>query len=145
MASISTLSLAVKLDRGVTLSAFVQGQLHSVVDERGMLVVAQHVFGFEVRRVFWIVGQGGQLRGAHRHHVTRQALIAVSGRVEVNVDDGLHSARVILASPERYLLIEPDDWHTMQLNDGAVLLVFASHEYDPADYIHEPYQDRKAQ
>lgn len=122
-----------------------QGQLPSVVDERGMLVVAEHAFGFEVRRVFWIVGRTSEIRGGHRHHLTRQALIAVSGRVEVNVDDGVRSATVTLASPERFLILEPKDWHTMRFDDGAVLLVFASHVYDSADYIHEPYKDRKAQ
>jgi hypothetical protein len=122
------------------MSAFVQVKLKSVADERGMLVVAQQAFGFDIRRVFWILGGPLRIRGEHRHHVTRQAFVAVVGSVEIRLDDGVHTATVVLDSPANSLLVEPDDWHSMHFSEGAVLLVFASHDYDPDDYIYEPYE-----
>lgn len=121
------------------VSEFEQLRLASVSDQRGMLVVMQEDLPFEVRRVFWIVGADGQTRGSHRHRVTRQALVAVIGVVTVTLDNGERAAQVVLDSPAMALLVEPEDWHTMHFGPGAVLLVFASHEYEAADYIHEPY------
>lgn len=109
-----------------------------------MLVVMQNDLPFEIRRVFWIVGADGQTRGAHRHRKTRQALVAVCGEVTVTLDNGERSATVVLDSPATSLLVEPEDWHTMHFGPGAVLLVFASHEYEAADYIHDPYSSKGA-
>jgi dTDP-4-dehydrorhamnose 3,5-epimerase-like enzyme len=113
--------------------------LHAVNDVRGTLTILQDSLPFEVLRTFWINGADGQTRGGHRHHVTRQALVAVSGSVSVYMDDGRHQATVNLGAPSQCLIVEPEDWHTMLFGPGAVLLVFASHDYDPADYIPEPY------
>jgi hypothetical protein len=121
---------------------FVQVPLKAVSDDRGTLVVAQDVFPFEVRRLFWVVGAGGKTRGRHRHHTTRQALIAIQGSVVVDLDDGRRTATVTLDSPAVALIVEPEDWHTMHFSDAAILLVAASHDYDAADYIHEPYPVR---
>jgi hypothetical protein len=123
------------------VSAFVQLRLQTVRD-RGTLVVLQDVLPFDVHRAYWIGGADGQLRGGHRHRATRQALVAVAGRVTVSIDDGKHRAEVVLDSPSSCLLVEPEDWHTMFFEAGAVLLVFASHPFDPDDYIDEPYQRR---
>lgn len=114
-------------------------QLQSVRDARGTLTVLQDVLPFEMRRIFWISGADGQTRGAHRHRATRMAMIAVAGTVRVCIDDGTQVRTVMLDDPARCLLVEPEDWHTMHFERGAVLLVVASHPYDPADYIHEPY------
>ncbi len=123
------------------MSAFVQLELKAVRD-RGTLVVMQDALPFEVRRVFWITGASGFTRGGHRHKATRQALVAVAGCVTVHLDDGLHSADVILRSPSRCLLVEPEDWHTMEFDADAVLVVLASTRFDSDDYIDEPYHPR---
>lgn len=124
------------------MSDFRRVELHAVPDGRGTLIVAQNAFPFEVRRIFWIVGAGGQVRGGHRHHVTRQALVAIQGRVVVSLDDGSQLAEVVLDRPSTALIVEPEDWHTMAFDDSAILLVAASHDYDALDYIHERYPER---
>lgn len=113
--------------------------LPAFADPRGHLTVLQQVLPFDIRRVFWITGADGHTRGGHRHHTTRQALIAVSGRVTVLMDDGHHRQDVLLESPNQCLIVEPDDWHTMTFASGAALLVFASQLYDVKDYIDEAY------
>ena len=113
--------------------------LPSFTDARGNLTVMQSVLPFEIRRVFWITGADGHTRGGHRHHQTRQALIAVSGTVLVPMNDGRKRADIVLDGPSRCLIVEPDDWHLMRFQTGSALLVFASHEYDAKDYIDEEY------
>lgn len=66
--------------------------------------------------------------------------MAVSGAVSVLMDDGEHAETILLSSPDEFLLVEPEDWHAMTFSDNAVLMVFASHRFDAADYVKDPYE-----
>lgn len=120
-------------------SAFKLITLPTVADIRGNLTVIDNALPFKIRRSFWIYGAGGQRRGGHRHHVTRQALIAIAGTVNVFMDDGLNAEEISLSSPNVCLVVEPKDWHYMDFTQSSILLVFASHGYDKNDYISQPY------
>jgi hypothetical protein len=126
---------------GKLVSDFNLMELFNVPDARGSLTVLQDVLPFDTARVFWITSAAGNTRGGHRHHVTRQALISLSGEVNVYMNDGVHSAFIKLDSPSKCLIVEPEDWHTMTFGENAVLLVFASHRYDGDDYIDAPYSE----
>ncbi|CAN0617637.1 dTDP-6-deoxy-3,4-keto-hexulose isomerase [Burkholderia multivorans] len=121
------------------MSEFRVIQAKTFRDARGGLSVLDGTLPFEMKRVYWIYDCDAQLRGGHRHHITRQALIAVQGQVAVALDDGRHRAEVVLSSPDQCLIVEPDDWHTMRFGPGAVLLVIASEPFDADDYIDEGY------
>lgn len=108
-------------------------------DPRGALTVLDGALPFPIVRTYWIYGADNQTRGGHRHHNTRQALIAISGTVTIYMNDGVTSENVVLDSPGHCLLVEPKDWHTMTFGPGSVLLVIASHPYDRSDYIDEKY------
>jgi dTDP-4-dehydrorhamnose 3,5-epimerase-like enzyme len=108
-------------------------------DERGGLTVLEKLLPFAIERAYWIYNADGQTRGGHRHHVTRQALVAVAGEVSVHMNDGKQKRDILLGTPAQCLLVEPEDWHTMSFGKGAVLLVLASHHYDKNDYINEAY------
>jgi WxcM-like, C-terminal len=122
------------------LSAFTLLELKTISDARGALTVMDGALPFPVVRSFWIYGADGQKRGGHRHHKTRQALIALSGTVVVSMDNGETQEEISLSSPDKCLLVEPRDWHEMAFGTDAILLVFASHGYDSDDYIHTPYK-----
>jgi hypothetical protein len=122
------------------MSSFRQFELRWIRDSLGTLTVVQDALPFVIRRIFWITDADGKTRGGHRHHVTRQALVAVAGSIDIYLDDGRQQVTVRLSDPTRCLIVEPDDWHTMRFGSGAVLLVMASHLYDRADYIDEPYR-----
>jgi hypothetical protein len=109
-------------------------------DARGYLTVLDKLLPFPIVRTYWIYGADGQIRGGHRHHVTRQALIAVAGTVSIFLNDGAEQTTVVLDKPDLCLLVEPKDWHTMTFGPGSVLLVMASHPYDRNDYIDERYE-----
>lgn len=114
--------------------------LPTYADQRGCLTVLNSLLPFEIKRVYWIYGSDGQIRGEHRHRMTRQALIAISGEITIFMDDGINQSLVHLNKPNTCLLVEPKDWHSMSFGPGSILLALASHEYDPNDYIHERYE-----
>ncbi len=79
-----------------------------------------------------------EIRGEHAHRVCHQFLVCVSGQVTVAVDDGQHRGEVLLDDPTLGIYIPPLTWGSQFRYDAdAVLLVLASHAYDPDDYIRE--------
>jgi acetyltransferase-like isoleucine patch superfamily enzyme/dTDP-4-dehydrorhamnose 3,5-epimerase-like enzyme len=94
---------------------------------------------FDVRRWFLVYDvPTREVRGEHAHRECHQFLVCVSGSVNVVVDDGEHRGEVRLDEPTIGVHVPPWVWGTQYRYDGdAVLLVFASHAYDPGDYIRE--------
>jgi dTDP-4-dehydrorhamnose 3,5-epimerase-like enzyme len=121
-------------------NTFAMQSMKCIADERGKICILDRDMPFVAKRCFWITDADGQTRGGHRHHVTRQLLVALRGRVDVYMNNGREESTVALDDPARYLLVEPQDWHTMTFGPGSVLLVLASHEYQPEDYIYTPYE-----
>ena len=116
-------------------------QLDTFESDAGDLTVFEKILPGEIKRVFYIRGQAGHERGGHRHLNTWQALICISGSCRVFVDDKQNQEYYLLNSPEKCLLLAPQDWHVMdQFEEGAILLVLANTQYDKDDYIFEPYQ-----
>lgn len=113
--------------------------LPTFTDSRGSLTVLEQALPFQVVRTYWIYSADEQIRGGHRHVYTRQGLVALSGSVEVYMNDGSTSSTILLNDPSKCLLVEPKDWHTMSFGPGAVLLVMSSHAYDRNEYISEEY------
>jgi len=108
-------------------------------DSRGDLTVIEKSLPFDVQRIYYIYNSTIQ-RGGHRHKETTQALICVSGSVDVYVHDGESEETITLNSPSQCLIVNPQVWHTMQNKSReTVLLVLASHHYNQEDYIDEPY------
>ena len=121
-------------------------QTTRVADMRGHLAATEFSeLPFVPRRSF-VVFQvpGTEIRGEHAHRQCHQLLACVHGSVTVMVDDG-HDRRVIrLDRPELGLHIPPMVWASQyQYSADAVLLVLASHSYDPDDYIRDYQQFRQ--
>jgi dTDP-4-dehydrorhamnose 3,5-epimerase-like enzyme len=109
-------------------------------DERGALTVADEFqLPFKIVRSYWIYGADEQVRGGHRHKKTRQALIAINGKITIYLNDGIASTNISLEKPDQCLIVEPKDWHTMTFERDSILLVLSSHIYDKDEYIHEAY------
>ena len=109
-------------------------------DERGFLTVMEDILPFKIERIYWIYGADQQIRGGHRHRITKQALVAVAGTVNLKINDGRKETLFVLDNPSKCIIVEPEDWHTMYFKNNAVLLVFASHKYDKNDYIEKPFK-----
>ncbi len=109
-------------------------------DERGRLTIIEKVLPFEIKRFYYVYDVRGK-RGGHRHHKTIQALVCLGGSCEVYVNDGSHEKIFLLDHSDKCLIVEPQDWHTMdKFTNGSTLLVFASEYYDVNDYIDEEYK-----
>lgn len=79
-----------------------------------------------------------EVRGEHAHRWCSQVLIAAHGALSVVVDDGRESAEIRLQGPAEGLMIPPGVWGVQyRFSREAVLWVFASHPYDPEDYIRD--------
>lgn len=110
-------------------------------DERGLLAVLEESknIPFPIKRVFYIYATLPEIRrGFHAHYHTRQALVCVAGKCKIFLDNVKRKENIILDSPSKVLLLEPEDWHEMyDFSTDCVLLVLASHKYDPTDYIRD--------
>ena len=109
-------------------------------DDRGSLSVVEKVLPFTIKRIFYIYDVKDSKRGGHRHHTTVQAAICISGECKIYSNNSMQEEIFHLNSPNKCLLLETEDWHTMyDFTEGAILLVLASEEFDASDYIYSPY------
>jgi acetyltransferase-like isoleucine patch superfamily enzyme/dTDP-4-dehydrorhamnose 3,5-epimerase-like enzyme len=123
--------------RGVHIQRFAQFS-----DIRGCLIAGEspsEAIPFVPRRWFLVYDvPSREVRGEHAHRVCEQFLICVAGQVTVAVDDGAGRSEVLLGDPTLGVYIPPMVWASQfRYDPGAVLLVLASHPYEPDDYIRE--------
>ncbi|RDI58540.1 WxcM-like domain-containing protein [Microvirga subterranea] len=117
-------------------------------DMRGELSVGE--FGAQIpftpERYFLVYNvPGREVRGEHAHKQCEQFLVCVRGSCNVLLDDGERRTEVTLDKPNLGLYMPPMIWGTQyRYSPDAVLLVFASHRYDPDDYIRSYDQFRLA-
>jgi dTDP-4-dehydrorhamnose 3,5-epimerase-like enzyme len=111
-------------------------------DNRGNLTVIENVLPFEIKRIFYIYGVDDSVRGNHRHKLTIQAAICISGSCKILCDNNFEKIEFTLDSPTKCLVLNPEDYHSMlDFSKDAILLVLASEKYNPKDYIFEPYNN----
>jgi len=113
-------------------------------DLRGDLLVAelQNDIPFPVRRLFFVMNvPSHHVRGEHAHKQCHQLLVCLQGSVTAKADNGTAREEWVLDSPDVGLHIHPMTWAGQyKYSQNAVLAVFASHAYDPDDYIRD-YED----
>ncbi|MGV3706988.1 MAG: sugar 3,4-ketoisomerase [Arcticibacter sp.] len=115
--------------------------LKTFTDKRGNLTVIEKIIPFDIKRIFYIYGVDDSVRGGHRHHRTIQAAICIRGKCTIFNDDSTDQEEFQLDSPDKCLLLEPEDWHQMHsFSEDAILMVLASEFFDAGDYIYEPYR-----
>lgn len=121
---------------GVSLCEFPR-----IADMRGSLSVGEFEksIPFSVKRYFLVFDVPSQeVRGEHAHHECHQFLICVHGRCNVVADDGTNREEFVLDRPNLGIHLPPMTWGIQyKYSQDAVLLVFASHYYDSADYIRD--------
>jgi acetyltransferase-like isoleucine patch superfamily enzyme/dTDP-4-dehydrorhamnose 3,5-epimerase-like enzyme len=94
---------------------------------------------FKPERYFLVFDvPSAETRGEHAHKICKQFLICVHGSVSIVVDDGRRREEFVLDRPNLGLYVPPMIWGVQyKYTRDAVLLVFASHYYDPNDYIRD--------
>lgn len=109
-------------------------------EARGELTALEfeNTLPFRARRLFLVHGvPPGSSRGAHAHKLCDQFLICTAGAVTVEFDNGTEKDSILLNRRNVGLFLPSLVWaRQTYLEPNSSLLVLASHEYDPADYIH---------
>lgn len=121
---------------GVTLH-----RLPRVADIRGSLTVGEfdRSIPFLPKRYFMVFDvPSAETRGEHAHKDCHQFLICVRGSCAVVADDGIDRQEFLLDRQDLGIYLPPMVWGIQyKYSADAVLLVFASHYYDSADYIRD--------
>lgn len=119
-------------------------QLPQFRDLRGGLLPVEFEkhLPFIPKRQFFVYGvPGSKVRGEHAHKKCKQFLLAINGSVSVVVDNGTNAYEVKLDSPSKGLYLADKVWGIQyKFTADAILAVYASDVYDPADYIRS-YED----
>ena len=127
---------------GVTLH-----RLPRVTDIRGSLTVGEfdRSIPFLPKRYFMVFDvPSSETRGEHAHKDCHQFLICVRGSCVVVADDGINRQEFLLDRQDLGIYLPPMVWGIQyKYSADAVLLVFASHYYDSADYIRDYSQFRQ--
>src|SRR5689334_15926201 len=114
--------------------------LKTFIDKRGNLTVIEKTIPLDINRIYYIYRVDKSVRGGHRHKKTIQAAICIQGSCHINNNSGKEKAEFQLDKPNKCLILEPEDWHTMDnFSPDAILMVLASEYFDQNDYIFEPY------
>lgn len=112
-----------------------------VEDIRGSLSVGEfeRSIPFAAKRYFMVFDvPSAETRGEHAHRECHQFLICVRGSCAVVADDGVHRQEFLMDRPDLAVHLPPMVWGIQyKYSPDAVLLVFASHYYDNADYIRD--------
>ncbi|HET8631708.1 MAG TPA: FdtA/QdtA family cupin domain-containing protein [Thermomicrobiales bacterium] len=116
-------------------------EMPTFTDERGHLTVAEgcRQIPFAIARVYFVHGvPPGRARGGHAHRRGQEVLLAVTGSLEVELDDGRARRRVTLDRPDVGLYVPPLVWGRQErFAAGTVCLVLASLPYDERDYCRD--------
>jgi len=112
-----------------------------VADIRGNLTVGEfdRSIPFSAKRYFMVFDvPSRETRGEHAHRECHQFLVCVRGSCAVVADDGVNRQEFLLDRPDIGIHLPPMVWGIQyKYSADAVLLVFASHYYDSADYIRD--------
>jgi UDP-2-acetamido-3-amino-2,3-dideoxy-glucuronate N-acetyltransferase len=117
-------------------------EMRHVVDGlRGNLAALEFTqdLPFVPQRIFMTYGIPSQsTRGEHAHRQCEQFLVCVHGECHLCVDDGVNREEFCLNRPTHGVLVPPMVWASEHLHSAdSVLMVLASHPYEPADYIRD--------
>jgi acetyltransferase-like isoleucine patch superfamily enzyme len=129
------------VDQALAQSGVRLQRMKCAKDLRGSLSVGEfaHDLPFVPKRYFLVYDvPSSETRGEHAHRQCHQFLLCVRGACAVVVDNGRQRQEFTLDRPDAGLYMPPMIWGIQyKYSSDAVLLVFASHEYDSADYIRD--------
>lgn len=113
-------------------------------DARGKMVIVDGIkdIPFEIKRIFYIYGSDNDVvRGQHANRKTQFMLINVCGTSKVKVDYGYTTEVFALDEAHKGVYIPQMLWKDMyDFSPDSVLLVLASENYDPEEYIRDKEQ-----
>lgn len=100
---------------------------------------------FTPKRIYWTYYTPEDVeRGGHSHFNLQQILVAVSGKVILNIETiAGEKFEFILDTPNKGVYIPQMCWRTMKYSHNSVQMCIASMEYDEKDYIRDYHEFNK--
>jgi dTDP-4-dehydrorhamnose 3,5-epimerase-like enzyme len=121
-------------------------ELPKFLDARGNLSFLQNHthFPFAIKRTYWIYDvPGGESRGGHAYRENEEVIIALSGSMDVVLDDGTERKTFSLNRSYYALYVPKGIWREMNnFSTNSVVLELGSVEYSAGDYVRD-YQEFK--
>ena len=122
--------------------------LPKIADLRGNLSFAENdtQVPFVIKRIYWIYDvPGGKQRFGHAFRRQEEIIISLSGSFDVVLNDGKEERRYHLSRSYYGLFVPNMMWRVLDnFSTNAVTLVLSSALYDPADYIEDFEEFKKA-
>lgn len=119
-------------------------ELPKIQDPRGNLsfIEEEKHFPFKIKRAYWIYDvPGGQVRGGHAFKKQHEMIVAISGSLDVKIDDGKNQKVLSLNRSYYGLYIPSGIWRQMEnFSTNSLAMVLSSTEYLEEDYIRS-YED----
>ena len=114
-------------------------ELPKFTDPRGNLSFVEQLnhIPFEIKRTYWIYDvPGGEARGGHAFRKNEEFIVALSGAVDVIVDDGATNKMFTLNRSYYGLYVPAGLWREMKnFSTNSLALEFGSIHFDVNDYI----------
>lgn len=113
--------------------------LPKILDKRGNLSFVEEFkqVPFKIKRLYWIYDvPGGEMRGAHAYRENEEFIIALSGSLDVVLNNGNEEKTFHLNRSYYGLYVPKGLWREMNnFSTNALALVLASTSYTPSDYV----------
>lgn len=114
-------------------------QLPKIEDSRGNLSFIEGMdhIPFSIKRTYWIYDvPGGQQRVGHAYISMEEFIVAISGSLDVVVDDGRERKTFQLNRSYYGLYIPNMLWRTLDnFSTNSLCMILASRKYDDHEYI----------
>jgi len=113
--------------------------LPKILDSRGNLsfIEEENHIPFKIKRAYWIYDvPGGETRGGHAFKEQKELIVALSGSLDVVIDNGEESKRYSLNRSYNGLFVPNWFWRQMtNFSTNSLALILSSTYYNPEDYI----------
>jgi oxalate decarboxylase/phosphoglucose isomerase-like protein (cupin superfamily) len=115
--------------------------LPKILDNRGNLSFFEspRQLPFEIARTYWIYDvPGGETRGSHAFKEQQEFIVALSGSLDVVLDDGNGEIKFSLNRSYYGLLVPKMYWRRMEnFSTNALALIVSDKHFEEQDYIRD--------
>jgi dTDP-4-dehydrorhamnose 3,5-epimerase-like enzyme len=119
-------------------------KLPKIEDSRGNLsfIEEENHIPFKIERTYWIYDvPGGQIRGGHAFKEQQELIVALSGSLDVVIDDGIIKKTINLNQSYYGLYLPAGLWRQMEnFSTNSLTMVISSTPFLENDYIRN-YQE----
>jgi mannose-6-phosphate isomerase-like protein (cupin superfamily) len=99
---------------------------------------------FVLKRVYWISNVPAHtIRGTHAHRECEEVLYVLKGEIKVKLVDNQYNTEYFTLQKGQRIYIPVMAWKEITFSADAILIVYASTEYNEHDYVYEEEFFRK--